>query len=98
MAQLRPYKHESARIRAPGCRNGKPMEGEKSMATVLAIPATSSEVSARRYLGVFVVGSLHIAVICVLLTALNIIPTPATPPIFHWRWLPADSKPLPHPL
>lgn len=60
------------------------------MAAVLAIPASSSESTARRYVGVAAVGSLHVAVIYVLLTALNIIPSPITSRDVQLRWLPAD--------
>ena len=61
------------------------------MAAVLAIPTSSSEISARRYVGVVAVGSLHVAVIYVLLTALNIIPSPIPTPAI--QWLPPQHTP-----
>jgi protein TonB len=69
------------------------------MAAILAIPTSSSENAARRYLGVTAVGSLHIAAIYVLLTALNIIPSPIPNPDVQFHWLPPDrSTKVDHPI
>jgi protein TonB len=69
------------------------------MAAILAIPTSSSENTARRYLGVAAVGSLHIAVIYVLLTALNIIPSPIPNTGVQFHWLPPDRPTtVPNPM
>ena len=66
------------------------------MPALLAIETGSSAGSSRRYVSVVVVGLLHVAVVYVLLTALQIIPNQlAPPPPFHVHVILQKVYPLP---